>query len=162
VVIADVPAPIFVRLGNRGRDQKVRTPGHLRNVTITGVVATGARGTGSIPGPPGHPVENITLENVRISAAGGEGSAGDLDVPEQDDDYPRVDMFGQLPAFGLYVRHAREVVLNNVQLPADSTDSRAAVVADDVTGLRLGGIGTRLPSAPGPVVWLNDVRGSFA
>jgi polygalacturonase len=158
VVIDDVPAPIFVRLGNRGRDQKVRTPGRLRNVTISGVVATGAHGTGSITGLPGHPVEGITLENVRISAAGGKGSAGDLDVPEQDEDYPRVDMFGQLPAFGLYVRHARDVVLNNLQLPADAADSRAAVVADDVIGLRLGGIGTRLASAAGPVVWLNDVR----
>lgn len=158
VVIADVPAPIFVRLGNRGRDQKVRAPGRLRNVTISGVVATGAHGTGSITGLPGHPVENITLENVRISAAGGEGSAGDLAVPEQDEHYPRVDMFGQLPAFGLYVRHARDVVLNNLQLPADTADPRAAVVADDVVGLRLGGFGTRLARAAGPVVWLNDVR----
>jgi polygalacturonase len=158
VVIDDVPAPIFVRLGNRGRDQKVRAPGHLRNVTISGVVATGAHGTGSITGLPGHPVEGITLENVRITAAGGRGRAGDLDVPERDEDYPRVDMFGQLPAFGLYVRHARDVVLHNVQLPADEPDSRAAVVADDVSGLRLGGIGTRLASAAGPVVWLNDVR----
>ena len=158
VVIDDVPAPIFVRLGNRGRDQKVRAPGRLRNVTISGVVATGAHGTGSITGLPGHPVEGITLDNVRISASGGEDSAGDLDVPEQDEDYPRVDMFGRLPAFGLYVRHARDVVLNNVQLPADAADSRAAVVADDVKGLRLGGIGTRLASAAGPVVWLNDVR----
>jgi polygalacturonase len=71
VVIDDVPAPIFVRLGNRGRDQQVRAPGRLRNVTISGVVATGAHGTGSITGLPGHPVEGITLENVRISAAGG-------------------------------------------------------------------------------------------
>jgi hypothetical protein len=67
-------------------------------------------------------------------------------------------MFGRLPAFGLYVRHARDVVLNNVHLPTDAADSRAAVVADDVMGLRLGGFGTRLASAAGPVVWLNDVR----
>jgi polygalacturonase len=158
VMIDDVPAPIFVRLGNRGRDQKIRTPGRLRNVTISGVVATGAHGTGSITGLPGHPVEGITLENVRISAIGGAAGAGDLEVPEQDEDYPRATMFGQLPAFGLYVRHARDVILNNVQLPADAADSRAAVVADDVIGLRLGGIGTRLASAAGPVVWLNDVR----
>lgn len=158
VVMSDVAAPLFIRLGNRGRDQKTPVPGRLRDVTIRGVVATGARGTGSITGLPGHPVEGVTLENVRITSAGGVRDAGDLDVPERHDDYPRPTMFGRLPAFGLYVRHARDVTLHDLQLPADRLDSRAAVVADDVVGLRLGGIGTRLSSAAGPVVWLNDVR----
>ena len=158
IMMSDVPAPIFIRLGNRGRDQETPVPGRLRNVTIRGVIATGARGTGSITGLPGHPVEGITLENVRITASGGARAAGDLDVPERHDDYPRPTMFDPLPAFGLYLRHASGVTLHDVQLPADELDSRAAVVVDDVTGLRLGGIGTRLASASGPVVWLNDVR----
>jgi hypothetical protein len=158
VVMSDVAAPLFIRLGNRGRDQKTAVPGRLRDVTVRGVVATGARGTGSITGLPGHPVEGITLENIRITSAGGARLAGDLDVPERHDDYPRPTMFGSLPAFGLYVRHARDVTLHDLHLPADDLDSRAAVVADDVSGLRLGGIGTRLSSASGPVVWLNDVR----
>lgn len=158
VVMSDVPAPIFIRLGNRGRDQETPAPGQLRNVTIRGVVATGARGTGSITGLPGHPVEGVTLENIRITSTGGARSAGDLDVPERHDDYPRPTMFDPLPAFGLYVRHARDVTLHDLQLPAGKSDSRAVVVADDVVGLRLGGIGTRRASAAGPVVWLNDVR----
>ena len=38
VVMRDVLAPLFVRLGNRGRDQQRATPGRLRNVVISGVI----------------------------------------------------------------------------------------------------------------------------
>jgi hypothetical protein len=48
-------------------------------------------------------------------------------------------MFGALPSFGLYVRHAR-VTLRNVELPAVQPDVRPALVADDVTELHVAGL----------------------
>ena len=157
VVMTAVPAPFFVRLGNRGRDQAQAVPGRLRNVAISGVVATGATGTGSIAGLPGHPVERLTVENVRISAAGGE-DAGDLDVPERAASYPKVSMYGTLPAFGLYLRHASDVLVRNVDLAVEARDHRPALVADDVTGLQLTGLTGGSGKGDGPLVWLNDVR----
>ena len=53
--------PIFVRLGNRGRAQAVPTPEHLREISISDIVATGADGTSSISGIPGYPVRGVTL-----------------------------------------------------------------------------------------------------
>jgi polygalacturonase len=161
VVMRAVPAPLFVRLGNRGRDQPRPRPGHLRNISISGIVALGATGTGSIAGLPGHPVERITIENVRISAAGGVTQSGALDVPEREADYPKVSMYGALPAFGLYLRHARAVSLRNVDLSVDLDDQRPAVVADDVDGLQLAGLSGGSGNDVGPVVWLNDVRGGL-
>jgi hypothetical protein len=161
VVMTDVPAPVFVRLGNRGRDRAERIPGRLRNVSIAGIVAAGASGTCSITGLPGHPVEGITLENVRIAARGGVTRAGDLDVPEREREYPKVTMFGRLPAAGLYLRHARDVTLRNVRLAVSRPDARSMLVADDVAGLHLAGLGARTANRTGPVVWLNDVRGGF-
>ena len=158
VVMSDVPAPIFVRLGNRGRDQEQRVPGRLRNVSISGVLATGAVGTGSICGLPGHPIERLTLDNVRITSSGGARRVGGLDVPERADDYPRVTMYGALPAFGLYVRHAQETVLRNVTLDVERPDARAALVADDVAGLRVTSVSGTSGKGGGPSVWLNDVR----
>src|SRR5439155_154390 len=92
IVMTGVAVPLFVRLGNRGRDQRERRPGRLRNVSVNGLLATGATGTGSISGLRDSPVEGITLDNVRIIAAGG-ASARTLDVPEREDDYPTVSKF---------------------------------------------------------------------
>jgi hypothetical protein len=161
VVMSGVPAPLFIRLGNRGRDQHPRAPGRLRNVSISGVVAVGASGTGSISGLPRHPVEHISVENVRISAGGGAWLAGGLDVPEREAAYPKVTMYGRLPAFGLYLRHARDVALRNVELTVEKSDPRPALVADDVAGLNLAGFTGRPGNDSGPIVWLNDVRGGL-
>ena len=161
VVMSDVPAPLFVRLGNRGRDQRRPVPGELRNVSLSGIVAVGATGTGSIAGLPGHRVERVTVENVRISTSGGGRRPGGLDVPERETDYPKVTMYGPLPAFGLYLRHARDLVLRDVELRAESADERPALVADDVTGLHLTGLSAGAGNDDGPVVWLNDVRGAL-
>jgi hypothetical protein len=133
----------------------------MRNVSISGVLAMGATGTGSIAGLPGHPVEGVTVENVRVSATGGSRESGDLDVPERESHYPEVAMYGDLPAFGLYVRHARDVTLRNLELSVEQTDARPALVADDVAGLHVTGLSGRSGNTAGPVLWLNDVRGAL-
>jgi len=159
VVMEDVPAPVFVRLGNRGRDQAEPAPGRLRNVSISGVVARGATGACPITGLTGHPIERLRIENVVIVASGDARGAGGLDVPERQRDYPKVTMYGALPAFGLYLRHARDVLLRNVELAVDGADPRPALIADDVVGLNLAGLSGGAGNEAGPVVWLNDVRG---
>jgi hypothetical protein len=161
VVMRDVVAPIFVRLGNRGRDQRQPGPGRLRNVVISGIMATGATDTGSIGGLPGHPVEGVTVENVRITGAGGSRRRAGLDVPERAAQYPKVTMYGDLPAFGLYLRHARNVSLRNVELSVEHADARPALVADDVAGLHVARLGGWPGERVGPLVWLHDVRGGL-
>jgi polygalacturonase len=154
VVMHDVAAPLFLRLGNRGRDQARRAPGKLRNVTISGIVALGASDTSSISGLPDHPIERVVVENVRIATTGGSDEKHGLDVPERAAEYPEVSMYGDLPAFGLYVRHGRDVVVRNVELNVERADVRPALVADDVAQLRLTGVG-------GGSVWLNDIQGGL-
>jgi hypothetical protein len=120
ITIVDVRAPIFIRLGNRGRDMKTPIPGTLRNVMIDNVVATSASLACSITGIPGHNVEGITLSNIRITyRGGGPCRASDESVPEMIDRYPDPEMFGALPAYGLYCRHVDGLTLSNVQLLLD-------------------------------------------
>ena len=57
------------------------------------------------------------------------------DVPEQIDKYPEFTMFGELPSWGLYLRHIRNITLKNVQLSLKADDFRPAIVEDDVEGL---------------------------
>ena len=45
--------------------------------------------------------------------------------------------FKELPAWGLYIRHAENITLKNVTLTAKEKEYRPAIVADDVTTLKL-------------------------
>ena len=57
----------------------------LRDVSISNVVATGASGTSSITGIPGHPVERMSLQNVRVTAVGGgEAELVSLEMPDME------------------------------------------------------------------------------
>lgn len=84
-------------------------------------------------------IKNITLTNVTIKYPGGGNplfSKVGIDelskVPEKITGYPEFSMFGELPAWGLYVRHAQNLTINNLVLIADKKDYRPAVVLDDV------------------------------
>jgi polygalacturonase len=139
VVIRDAHTPIFLRLGNRGRGQSIPTPGILRNVVLSNIIATGGTLASSITGLAGHPVHDVTLSDIDISMTGGESQRGPLKVPEPGGDYPHAPMFGQLPAHSLYVRHADGITLRNVRLRVGATDVRPAAVFEDVSDLQVDG-----------------------
>jgi polygalacturonase len=137
-VMDDVLCPIFLRLGNRGRDQQTPTPGSLQDIIIDGIIASSAREACLITGIPGHTIENVTLSRLQLSFVGG-GSAEQslIQVPEKIADYPDADNFGTLPAFGVYVRHAKNITLDHINMQVDSTESRFAVYGEDVERLQL-------------------------
>jgi hypothetical protein len=41
-------------------------------------------------------------------------------------------MFGPIPAYGFYVRHARGITFDNVDVSYDKPDERSAFILDDV------------------------------
>jgi polygalacturonase len=133
VVVRDAQTPLFLRLGNRGRGQAVPTPGRLKHVVFSNIVATGGELASSITGLPGHPLEDVTLADISISMKGGAAATVPGPVPEAAGDYPHAPMFGALPAHGLYVRHVRGLTLRNVRLLTEAPDARAPLVLDDVT-----------------------------
>lgn len=116
----------------------------------------------SITGLPGHPVKNITLENIEIVYAGRANKehaffpADSLGIiTEATASYPEFSMFGELPCWGLYVRHGEGVKLNNIKLRFKKDDFRAAVIVDDVKELKMESID--IPTYQQlPVIILND------
>lgn len=151
---------IFIRLGHRDG----KTPGKIKNVHIKDVsvqvpfgrpdIAYDMRGPAvpffhnpfpsSIVGIPNHPIENILLENIAISYPGraSKGMAyvplSRLDqVPENIKNYPEYDMFRELPAYGLYARHAQGLTFKNVTFSLEHDDFRPAFVFDDVNGITM-------------------------
>jgi hypothetical protein len=128
----------------------VRMPGELRScINITGL--------------PGHPVEGVTFSNVHITFHGG-GTAEEAarrDLPEMKDHYPEYHMFGTLPAYALYVRHARGLTLNNVRFDLETPDLRPAMVCDDVEDLELAGVRAQGDQAAESLLRFQGVRGAF-
>ncbi len=141
ITMVDIRTPIFLRLGNRGRDLKEPIAGSLKNVVISGIVATRASFPANITGIPGHPIEGITISNLRLNYMGGNPLHPDSKpVPELEKEYPDPDMFGSLPAYGLYCRHVRDLALANVSLSFEdnfwrllSNDDRKVTWPEDGT-----------------------------
>jgi hypothetical protein len=95
-------------------------------------------------GIPGHPVEGVSLANLRLDyVGGGTRSQSQTDVPEHVAKYPSADMFGVYPACGLYCRHARDVQLSDIHVKCATPDLRPAVVCEDVSGLVLDALEAR-------------------
>ncbi|MDP9080302.1 MAG: glycosyl hydrolase family 28 protein [Bacteroidota bacterium] len=119
----------------------------------------------SITGIPGSRVGDVTLENITINYAGGakkETANFGIDslekVPERIPNYPEFSMFGELPAWGFYIRHADGIKIKNMVLTCKGTDYRPAFIADDVKGLNLTGLS--IPQVKRtPVILLNKVSG---
>lgn len=135
--------PLFIRLGNRARkytDSAATPPvGIARNISIKNLAATGADTTGcSITGIPGHYIENITLSNISIEASGGGvKSLAFKKVEELETLYPEGIMFGKLPSFGIYMRHVKEIKLNDVTLRYRTNEERPGIVFEDVKDFSL-------------------------
>jgi hypothetical protein len=107
-------------------------------------------------------VRRLTLQNIRISAKGG-GTAelARKDVPELENKYPDADMFDDLPAYGLFCRHAETLVLDNVHFHLDQPDARPAMILDRVEDLELRASSAAPPSGEEPAIALRNVRRCF-
>jgi polygalacturonase len=133
-------APIFIRLGKRQRAPDGTPVAKIRRVIIDNVVVSDAHHeyASIIAGLAESPVEDVRLSNIRIHYKGG-GTKADAErvVPENEKSYPEPSMFGVLPAYGFYIRHAKGITFDNVKLTYGKTEERPAFVLDDVKGIDL-------------------------
>jgi polygalacturonase len=135
-----VNAPIFVRLGNRARGPAGTVPGVINRVRISNVVASNvdSRHGVLVSGIPGHPIEDLRLSDIRIAYQGG-GTAADaaLEPEEKEAEYPEPDMFGNIPAYGLYARHVKGLSARDLVFTTDKPDARPAFRFDEAAGVDL-------------------------
>jgi len=88
-----------------------------------------------IVGIPGHPVEDVKLSNILIRIKGGAPKEQALiQVEEHEKSYPDPQEFGAMPAYGFFIRHAKNIELNHVELKLENDDFRPALILDDATG----------------------------
>ena len=146
---------IFLRIGERVSGKK----GRLEKIKIDHVsveIAAGKPDSGYeyegpiedmprnisplvIAGLPGSLISDIELKNIVLKYPGGGNplfakiSLDSLNsVQEKPEAYPDFSMFRELPAWGIYIRHARGVKFTNLNLSCEKKDYRTAIVLDDV------------------------------
>lgn len=129
--------PIFIRLGNRKRVHDYPQHG-LRRVAIANIQATETVLASSITGIPGDLVDDITLSNLGIQNALA-ASRWVTEAPEKESAYPEARMFGMLPVSGLYVRHARNLRFDGLEISAGKGEQRPTLMFDAVDDVHLTG-----------------------
>jgi hypothetical protein len=129
-------APIFLRLGNRARAPQGTPVGKLRRVTISNIVASeiDQRYAATVAGIPDHPVEDVLLSNIRLLYLGGGAADATIALPEHEAAYPEPSMFGTTPAYGLFVRHAKNITVRDFDVQSVNPDGRPPVGLLDVDG----------------------------
>lgn len=150
VNVRDAECAIFIRLGSRMRTIKSEMEKHpdrkydagsIDGVTIRNVAAK----TENLPsrailiaGLEGYRIKNVTLENVDIELRTESKDIRGLGhgTGENDKGYPASTMFGPLSSWGIFVRHAENVMLKNVTLTSrNGLPLEQMAYADDVEGL---------------------------
>ena len=149
---------MYLRIGNRNSAGK--TP-YMKNIRISNVYAEvpdfkpdkGYNYEGPvedlprnitpaiIAGMPGTFIQDVILKNITIVYPGGSDpfyarlgtTPAELNsIPEMLNSYPEFSQFKELPAWGFYLRHAKNITFDNVILTATKSEYRPAIVMDDV------------------------------
>lgn len=150
---------IFLRLGERVKDRKSSLQRIvIKNVTgdvpftkpdagyeYEGPVEDMPRNISPviIAGLPGQYITDVTFSNIDITYPGrgnrfyANVPLDKLDsIPELPANYPEFSMFKEVPAWGMYVRHAKDLDFSNISLRVEKKDDRLPIVLDDVHNAR--------------------------
>jgi polygalacturonase len=134
IVMRDMQGPpIFVRLGGRLRGPAGTVPGTIQRIGFHQIDCGGSTGSASsiIAGIPDHPVQDLSITEVRIHDAGG-GKIRSSALPEHVTEYPDPEMFGATPSQGFYIRHVEQIELRDIHFSPVQPDPRPLIWLDDV------------------------------
>jgi len=144
VIMRDIRnAPFFLRLGARLRAPDGTGPGTLNRVIISDVICDAPANDmpAIIAGIPGHPIEDVRVSDVfMVQKGGGSAATAEIVPPEQEREYPEPSFFGPLPAQGILVHHARDVVFRNVEITNIQADARPFVWLGNIEGADFSGL----------------------
>jgi hypothetical protein len=166
ITIEGTECPLYIRLGNRARKhtESAAEPlvGKMRNIAISNVVAYNTGNfSNSITAIPGQYIENVTIDNVQIFNKGGLKSGEYLDIKkeiaEDEKGYPQPTVWGNLPSSTFFLRHVKNIAINNLMFGSIDPDPRIPIIAMDVKNLRIGKSSYTGSSSPESFVLLDRV-----
>jgi polygalacturonase len=152
LVMKNVPRPVFLTFNkqNASFDAHGDPPpmNRVHDIVFSNISVEDSIGGKScgfiVTGMPDHPVENITFSNIHALLPGGGTAEEAKDVLAEftlenlKGRWPEVGgLRATVPAFGVYLRHVKGVTLRDIVIETAKPDGRPAVVAVDVTGLKI-------------------------
>ncbi|MES2332174.1 MAG: glycoside hydrolase family 28 protein [Bacteroidota bacterium] len=136
-----VNSPFFLRLSSRLRGPQGTETGALRRVIISNVMVYNADSHFSsiISGVPGHDIEDVQLNNIRIFYRQMDSAFAKIPtvVPENEKQYPEPEKMGIMPAYGFFIRHAKNIKMDNVEVSYLGKEIRPAFMIDDAKNISL-------------------------
>ncbi len=157
IVMSGVQTPIFIRLGSR-----MNPTGSLSNININNIMATAESFiTSSITAVPGFYIDNVVLSNIQFFSKGFDSPFPQtVKIPENEKDYPENRMFGDnLPAYGFYVRHAKNIQFQQVQFNISGNEVRPAFHLEDAENISIYNCKIKTPVNKQAAINLVDVKG---
>ena len=141
-------APFYIRLGNRQRG-----PEGLSSSSVSGVrfahirvMDADSRYASMILGLEGHRIEDVTFDDVSIQYRGGitlddvATQRGSNQFFTRQPEYPEPASHGIQPAAWFVVRHACDIVFQNMHVETLQPDERPRLLIEDASGVRLHGV----------------------
>ena len=148
IELANTGAAFFVYLAQQATTHPVGDVpklGSIDGVSFTDIAGStaawsnsphqGALITGHIFNNVTYPITNLAFTNVAITFDGGLGSVPASPPEATPNQYPESNMFGDLPAWGYYLRHVTGVTFTGMTSNAAATDVRQKLVTEDVAGV---------------------------
>jgi len=148
IEFANVGSAFFVYLAQQdtthpvGDVPKLGSIDHVSFTDISGSTSRwgnsphqGALVTGHVFNGTTYPITNLSFVNASITFGGGLGVVPAEPPEATPNQYPESNMFGDLPAWGYYVRHVSGVTFTGCTTAVASVDARQPIVTSDVQGL---------------------------
>lgn len=129
-----IACPLFIRLCNRNGDNKAELDckGKIENVNIKDIRAENIEIPIMIMGIPNQKICDINLKNFDLKYAQGRDYFDfRIKIPEQEKEYPECNRFRNINAYGVFVRHAENVSVENIKvIPREKTFRKFKKIMD--------------------------------
>ncbi len=153
---------LYIVTGERNRTPNLTTVSRMKNVKISNVVAEGVDVMSGIQvfGMANTPIENLHLENIRIVSKGG-GTAKDASRNPKDlgTSYPDPAGKGNMPAYGIFARHVKDLHLKKMEFTLQTPDLRPVGKFENIDGLSLDHFKGQTSDSRPVAVFAPDVNG---
>lgn len=134
IEIDSMACPVFIRLNNRNRNRlpELDKKGELKNISISNIYAVNSEIPLIIMGVPLQPVDAVSLKDITVKYADGKDYRDfRFKVSEQEKEYPEANRFRNLNAYGVYIRHAKNISLEKFNvIPRENTKRKFKIIND--------------------------------